>query len=242
MFTAYNHTDPIARQLPEFIPESQTGYPGVTFIRFTTSSPDPARYTWRFRGQPITGPSLPPPNEHVAATPSSSSTGVFLSLATNGTPITAADITLAVLDPCSNATFEYPCANSELEPNDFLDAPSIPLSSGQSIIGTSYGATSDGSPFSRDYLGILATPATSSPASPAWQFSPDTPIITRHRFSVRAAEPTLGNPPRFSVDLRGHGASNGVVNTSTAVPIQVDVPPAPEIERIITTVQWYGLG
>ncbi|MFO0083553.1 MAG: hypothetical protein ACK55O_13205 [Phycisphaerales bacterium] len=242
VFTAYNHTDPIARQLPEFIPESQTGDPGVTFIRFITSSPDPARHTWRFRGQPITGPSLPPPYEHVAATPSSSSAGVFLSLATNGTPITAADITLAVLDPCSNATFEYPCANSELEPNDFLDAPSIPLSSGQSIIGTSYGATSDGSPFSRDYLGILATPATSSPASPAWQFSPDTPIITRHRFSVRAAEPTLGNPPRFSVDLRGHGASNGVVNTSTAVPIQVDVPPAPEIERIITTVQWYGLG
>ena len=242
LFNAYNHTDPIARQLPEFIPESQTGDPGVTFIRFTTFSPDPARYTWRFRGQPITGPSLPPPYEHVSATPSSSSAGVFLSLATNGTPITAADITLAVLDPCSNATFEYPCATSELEPNDFLDAPSIPLSSGQSIIGTSYGATSDGSPFSRDYLGILATPATSSPDSPAWQFSPDTPIITRHRFSVRAAEPTLGNPPRFSVDLRGHGASNGVVNTSTAIPIQADVPPAPEIERIITTVQWYGLG
>jgi hypothetical protein len=235
-FGAFEHTDRLgSAQLPEFIPESQTGVPGLSLVRYVTFDPVPANFIWRFRGQTITGPTLPPPFDHVAATPGFDATSAWLSLQTNGTPISAGDITLAILDPCSTALIEHPCAISELEPNDFLDAPALDLRSGQSIIGTSHGALADGSVLSRDYLGIRAEPA------PASGFRPGAPMITKHRFSVRARQPGLFGQPSFSVDLRGHPVSDGQINTAVASPIQADTP-QPGIDRLIDTLQWYGLG
>ncbi len=235
-FGAFEHTDRLgSAQLPEFIPESQTGVPGLSLVRYVTFDPVPANFIWRFRGQTITGPTLPPPFDHVAATPGFDATSAWLSLQTNGTPISAGDITLAILDPCSTALIEHPCAISELEPNDFLDAPALDLRSGQSIIGTSHGALADGSVLSRDYLGIRAEPA------PASGFRPGAPMITKHRFSVRARKPGLFGQPSFSVDLRGHPVSDGQINTAVASPIQTDTP-QPGIDRLIDTLQWYGLG
>jgi hypothetical protein len=232
-FTAYDYNDPIATdQLPEFIPEEQTGIPGLTFITYAAPAPSPARYSWRFRGQPITGPALPPPLGHVAATPSFGPTSLSLSLQTSGTAIDASDITLAVLDDCGVSTIELPCARPEFEPNDFLSAPVLDIAPGQSVVGISYGSTADGSFFSRDYLGLRAAPPSAS------AFLPGAPMITRHRFSVRAMQPNLTGLPQFSVDLRGHPVSGGVVNTSVATPLQLDS----ETDPIVRTVQWYALG